>query len=116
MTSTSAVHTGYSDRGEGNGFSEMNEIDDRAKEMNHTAQQRRVVIKSAGSYERLEFESFEARQPVHHEVSIEVKAIGVNYADCMVRMGLYQSAKDFVGWPITPGFEISGIVSAIGPR
>ncbi len=82
--------------------------------MNQTAEQQRVVIKSAGSYERLEFESFETRVPGENEVSISVKAIGVNYADCMVRMGLYQSAKDFVGWPITPGFEVSGIVTAIG--
>ncbi len=32
----------------------------------------------------------------------------MNYADCIVRMGLYASAKEYVGWPITPGFEIAG--------
>ena len=32
----------------------------------------------------------------------------------MVRMGLYASAKELVGWPITPGFEVSGVVSAVG--
>jgi len=35
-----------------------------------------------------------------------VSAVGVNYADVCVRMGLYKSAKEFVGWPITPGFEV----------
>ena len=34
----------------------------------------------------------------------------------MVRMGLYQSAKDFVGWPITPGFEVTGRVVSVGPE
>jgi NADPH:quinone reductase-like Zn-dependent oxidoreductase len=48
------------------------------------------------------------------EVVIDVKATGVNYADCMVRMGLYESAKEFVGWPITPGFEVAGVVQSTG--
>jgi NADPH:quinone reductase-like Zn-dependent oxidoreductase len=38
----------------------------------------------------------------------------VNYADVVVRWGLYESAKKYVGWPITPGFEFSGIVEAVG--
>lgn len=29
-------------------------------------------------------------------------------------MGLYQSAKDFVGWPITPGFEVAGVIKELG--
>jgi NADPH:quinone reductase-like Zn-dependent oxidoreductase len=29
-------------------------------------------------------------------------------------MGYYASAKEYVGWPITPGFEFAGIVSAVG--
>ena len=36
--------------------------------------------------------------------------MGINYADCCVRMGVYSSAKDYVGWPITPGFEVAGTV------
>jgi NADPH:quinone reductase-like Zn-dependent oxidoreductase len=75
---------------------------------------RRVVIARSGSYDRLRFEEFAVKKPGPTEVSIAVEAIGVNYADCMVRMGLYQSAKDFVGWPITPGFEVAGVITAIG--
>jgi len=45
---------------------------------------------------------------------VQTKAIGVNYADCVVRMGFYASSKKYEGWPVTPGFEFSGIVSAIG--
>jgi len=40
--------------------------------------------------------------------------MGVNYADCVVRMGLYASAKKYVGWPITPGFEVAGTVRSTG--
>jgi NADPH:quinone reductase-like Zn-dependent oxidoreductase len=43
-----------------------------------------------------------------------VRAIGVNFADLVVRMGLYKSAREYVGWPITPGFEVAGTVTAVG--
>lgn len=29
-------------------------------------------------------------------------------------MGLYSSAKKYVGWPITPGFEFSGKILSLG--
>jgi NADPH:quinone reductase-like Zn-dependent oxidoreductase len=29
-------------------------------------------------------------------------------------MGVYESAKKYVGWPITPGFEYAGVVSEVG--
>lgn len=38
----------------------------------------------------------------------------VNYADCTIRWGLYESAKKFVGWPIVPGFDVAGTIESIG--
>lgn len=75
---------------------------------------RRVTIPRAGSYETLLFETVADPVPRAGEVVVESEAIGVNYADCLVRMGLYESAKTYVGWPITPGFEVSGRVVALG--
>lgn len=76
---------------------------------------KKVVIHKAGGYDQLSLETHADLTPGPDEVKIEVRAIGVNYADVIVRMGLYASAKDFIGWPITPGFEISGTVAAVGP-
>ena len=45
------------------------------------------------------------------ELRIAVRAAGVNYADCCVRMGLYSAVKEY---PITPGFEVAGVVSETG--
>lgn len=75
----------------------------------------RVTIRRPGGYERLEFG--EAPDPVagNGEVVIEVEAAGVNFADCVIRMGLYESQKKLVGWPVTPGFEVSGHVIGGGP-
>lgn len=46
------------------------------------------------------------------EVVVAVRAAGVNYADCVARMGLYRSAWEMAGWPLTPGFEVAGHVIA----
>lgn len=75
---------------------------------------RKVVIEKAGSYDQLKIKEFPNPKAGKGEVLIETRACGVNFADCIVRMGLYQSAKEFVGWPITPGFEVSGVIAGVG--
>jgi NADPH:quinone reductase-like Zn-dependent oxidoreductase len=74
------------------------------------------VIHRPGGYERLQLEAGppppDALDP--DAVEIDVRACGVNFADCVVRMGLYESAKHYVGWPITPGFEVAGVVRRVG--
>lgn len=76
----------------------------------------KIVIDRAGSYDKLQLRSFDQPEISDDRVLIDVQSIGVNYADCIVRMGLYKSARDYVGWPITPGFEVAGTVSQIGPN
>lgn len=71
---------------------------------------RKVVIHSAGGYEKLNIEEHPSPIPKAGQVKVQVKAAGINYADITVRWGLYESAKKFIGWPITPGFEFSGVV------
>lgn len=80
----------------------------------HAATLRKVVVHKAGGHDRLTIERGAPPVAGPGEVLIEVRAAGVNFADTTVRMGLYASAKEFVGWPITPGFEIAGVVIATG--
>lgn len=75
---------------------------------------RKVVIHRAGSYNRLKLETHPDLHPADNQVLVDVDAIGVNYADVVVRMGLYASARTYVGWPITPGFEFAGRVIDVG--
>ncbi len=75
---------------------------------------RRIQIDRAGGYDRLRLAAFDPTPAGPGEVQIEATACGVNYADCVVRMGLYASAKEYVGWPITPGFEVCGRVAQVG--
>jgi NADPH:quinone reductase-like Zn-dependent oxidoreductase len=76
---------------------------------------RKVNIPRAGGYDRLEIVEAPDPVPARGQVVVRNAAVGVNYADCIVRMGLYESATKYVGWPITPGFEFAGTVVARGP-
>lgn len=73
-----------------------------------------IVIDRPGGYERLVLRSRPSPSLPPGHVRVAVRACGVNYADCIVRMGLYSSAKEYVGWPITPGFEVAGTVAERG--
>ncbi len=75
---------------------------------------RRVVIERPGHYDVLTLEQAPDPTPRPGEVLIAVEAIGVNYADGIIRMGLYASAKELHGYPIVPGFEVAGHIAALG--
>lgn len=75
---------------------------------------RRVVIERPGGYGALRLVESSNPPPAPGEVRIAVRACGVNYADGIIRMGLYESAKRLHGYPITPGFEVAGVVDAVG--
>jgi len=71
----------------------------------------RVVYTKRGGLESIDFASCEESGPATGEVRIRVHRAGINFADLMMRQGLYGSAPDF---PFTPGYEASGEISAVG--
>jgi NADPH:quinone reductase-like Zn-dependent oxidoreductase len=73
---------------------------------------RQVVIVRHGAPEVLQ--SREAADPVPGagEIRIAVRAAGVNFADVLARLGLYPDAPKP---PVVVGYEVSGVVDAIGP-
>ncbi len=75
---------------------------------------KKISIHGPGDYSVLKLEEHPDLIPKADEVLVDVKAFGINYADIIIRWGLYESAKKFVGWPITPGFEFSGVVKSTG--
>ena len=74
----------------------------------------RIVIKKTGGYAALQYVESPDPEPGPGELVIANEACGLNYADGIIRMGLYDSAKKLHGYPITPGFEVAGRVSAVG--
>lgn len=76
---------------------------------------KKVIIHSPGSYSKLKIETHESLElKSDNDIIIEVAAFGINFADICIRLGVYESAKQQIGWPITPGFEVSGVVKKIG--
>lgn len=75
---------------------------------------KKIVIPSAGGHDKLRVETSPDPVPGPGEVVVATEAIGINYADCIVRMGLYSSAHQYAAWPMTPGFEFAGTVAGVG--
>lgn len=68
---------------------------------------RAVVVRRYGAPEVFELQQAPDPQPKQGEALIRVKAIGVNFADLMQRMGMYPGTPKP---PFIPGMEIAGVV------
>jgi synaptic vesicle membrane protein VAT-1 len=71
---------------------------------------RALVVRRYGPPEVFELQEMADPQPKAGEVLIRVKAIGVNFADLLARMGVYPSAPKP---PFVPGLEVAGVVEKI---
>ncbi len=73
--------------------------------------QRQVYRIKAGKINNLRITSEGLQDPQPHEVQIEVRAIGLNFADIFAIWGLYSATPKEA---FIPGLEYAGIVRAIG--
>jgi len=73
--------------------------------------QRQSYRLTAGNLGNMKIEHDNLPDPADHEVMVEVKAIGLNFADIFAIWGLYSATPKGV---FTPGLEYSGIVSKTG--
>lgn len=67
----------------------------------------------AGNIANMKLVTSELPEPQGDEVTIEVKAIGLNFADVFAMLGLYSATPEGI---FTPGLEYSGKVIKIGPK
>ena len=71
------------------------------------------VSPKAGSFDRLSQQEESITSPQKGEVLIEVKAIGLNFADIFAIFGLYSATPK---GSFIPGLEFSGVVKEVGPE
>ena len=71
----------------------------------------RVAITKAGSPSVLKILEMPMPLPKDGEVCIEVHYAGINFADTLMRLGLYRPIPPF---PFTPGYELSGTIHSLG--
>lgn len=73
--------------------------------------QRQVYQLKAGSLANLKLVTEELPEPAPNEVTIAVKAIGLNFADIFAIWGLYAATPEGI---FTPGLEYSGVIAKVG--
>jgi len=71
---------------------------------------RAMVVRRYGPPEVFEAQQVPDPQPKAGEVLIRVKAVGVNFADLLQRMGVYPGTPKA---PFVPGLEIAGVVERV---
>jgi len=74
---------------------------------------RQVWITKAGAPQVLQVREAPDPTPKPGELRIRVRACGINFADLMARVGLYPDAPKL---PCVVGYEVSGVVDAIGEQ
>ena len=72
---------------------------------------RQIWISRVGGPEVLEIREAQDPVPAAGQVRVRVKAIGVNFADTVARVGFYQDAPPI---PFVPGYEVAGVIDAVG--
>lgn len=70
-----------------------------------------IVVRQFGGPETLRYEDVPDPKPSPGEALLSVRVIGFNYADVMMRIGLYKGGPKP---PFIPGFEVCGTVARLG--
>lgn len=70
-----------------------------------------IVVRQYGGPEVLRYEEVSDPAPTPGEVLLKVRVAGFNYADVMMRVGLYKGGPKP---PYIPGFEVCGTVTRLG--
>jgi NADPH:quinone reductase-like Zn-dependent oxidoreductase len=71
-----------------------------------------MMVTKAGGPEALTCTELPVEEPRAGQLRVRVRAAGVGATDLMVMAGTYRYAPKL---PLTPGYEIAGVVDAIGP-
>uniref|UniRef100_A0A8C3XEM8 Vesicle amine transport 1 n=1 Tax=Cyanoderma ruficeps TaxID=181631 RepID=A0A8C3XEM8_9PASS len=75
------------------------------------AEHRALILTGFGGYDKLKVQARRGADPRPGEVSVSVRACGLNFADLMARQGLYDRLPPP---PVCPGMECAGTVRALG--
>lgn len=70
-----------------------------------------VRVHQTGGLEALKYEEVQKPEPGEGEARVKIEAIGVNFIDVYLRLGLYKSPLPFI-----LGQEAGGFVDAVGPN
>lgn len=70
---------------------------------------KRITMKTPGLLHTMKWSNAESVSPEEGEILVETKAVGLNFRDVLIALGVLENS------PAEMGFEGSGIVRAVGP-
>jgi len=73
---------------------------------------KRIIIDKPGNHSVFRYDDAPIEDPLPGEIQVDVRACGINFADTIVRLGLYSAAKG--KYPLCPGLEFAGTVTRVG--
>ncbi|HSF85607.1 MAG TPA: NADPH:quinone oxidoreductase family protein [Acidimicrobiia bacterium] len=73
---------------------------------------RAMQVQALGGIDQLQLAEVEVPAPGPGQVRVSVQAAGVNFPDILMIAGQYQADPPL---PFSPGFEVAGTISALGP-
>jgi NADPH2:quinone reductase len=71
-----------------------------------------IFVRQPGGTQAMYWDTYDPGAPGPGEARVRHEAIGLNFIDIYHRSGLYPVPK----WPLVPGLEGAGIVTAVGPE
>ncbi len=72
---------------------------------------RAIVVRKYGPPEMMEWREWPDPQPLESDVLVRVRAVGINFADLLARMGIYSGTPKP---PFVPGLELAGEIVSGG--
>jgi NADPH:quinone reductase-like Zn-dependent oxidoreductase len=69
-------------------------------------------VEQTGSLDALRLQCSTLAEPGPGEVTVSVRAAGLNFADVFACLGMYSATPPV---PFTPGLEVAGVIEAVGP-
>jgi len=76
-----------------------------------TPSMKAMICRRLGPPEVLQFEDIPSPAPLAGEVLVSMRAAAVNFPDVLILQGRYQLKPEL---PFTPGWELAGVVKAVG--
>jgi synaptic vesicle membrane protein VAT-1 len=72
---------------------------------------KKLLLTHSGNKAKWKIGESKIKSPEKGEVSVDIHFSGINFADIMIRLGLYPDAPKT---PFVPGYEFSGVITQIG--
>ncbi len=74
---------------------------------------KKVIYPKKGGVETIKIVDIKHKEIGVSQIKVRVYMAGINFADLMMRQGLYGASPNF---PFTPGYEVSGIIVEVGDK